>query len=70
MKKVLFSTGSARGGTNLFTKALSVNDNALVVCDPMLALFKSLRSAAIRNELDLEVDPDSPLLDYYFNEIA
>ena len=50
------------------TKALSVNEDALVVCDPMLALFKSFRSAAIRNALALDVSPEVPLLDYYFDD--
>lgn len=44
MSRLLFSTGSARGGTNLVTKAISVREGALVTCDPMLAMFKSLRS--------------------------
>ena len=66
MSRLLFSTGSARGGTNLVTKAISVREDALVICDPMLAMFKSLRSAAIRKRLNIDIDPEASLADYYY----
>jgi hypothetical protein len=66
LSRLLFSTGSARGGTNLITKAISVREDALVICDPMLAMFKSLRSAAIRKRLNIDIDPEASLADYYY----
>ena len=68
MKKMLFSTGTARGGTNLGMKSLSVSPEAHFACDPFLALFKHFRSSSINPGTSYRVGPEEPLSDYYYFE--
>ncbi len=66
--KYFFSTGTARGGTNLITKSLSVSPEIKLANDPYLALCKYLRSVLLRKDIGLDIDPSEPLYDYYFEE--
>ncbi len=63
-----FSTGTARGGTNLLTRSLSVSNEMCFANDPYLPLFKFLRSAIIKDKLDIDLDPGHPLEDYYYKK--
>lgn len=72
MPRPLFSTGTARGGTNLLVQLLNANRQISLAADPYLPLFRSLRNAIIRERADQDVqawlDPESALSDYYFRE--
>lgn len=59
----LFSTGSARGGTGLVTRMLSISPEAEIALDPFLALFKAFRQTLLPNS-----DPAAPFQDYYFTQ--
>ena len=71
MIRPLFSVGTARGGTNLLCKMLSVHPEIALAADPYLPLFRSLRNAILRRAADPQtrgaVDPAAPLDDYYFS---
>ena len=73
MSRLLFSTGTARGGTGLLTQVLGVHPEISVVLEAYLALFKSFRAAVIRHQAGEAVraafDPNAPLQDYYFTEV-
>lgn len=70
----LFSSGTARGGTNLLTHMLSVHPAVSLAADPCLPLFRSLRNAIARHGLDSGTDagfdPEAPLGEYFFREGA
>lgn len=71
MSRPLFSVGTARGGTNLLTKMLSVHAQVSMAADPYLPLFRSLRNGILRQARDpairAAVPPESILDDYYFS---
>ena len=71
MTGFIFSTGSARGGTGLLTRMLSVNKNVEIALDPYLSIFKVLRNTIVRQmvapEITKEFDYSSPLSDYYYS---
>ena len=73
MSRPLFTSGTARGGTNLLAKALSVNDDIKLSSDPYLPIFRQFRNAILLNSNDPEIvtslDPESPIDDYYFSRI-
>ena len=50
---LLYSVGTARGGTNLLNLILNVNDDVHLSQDPMLSLFKSFRNNLITNAKDI-----------------
>ena len=66
----IFSTGTARGGTGLLTRMLSVHPKAEIALDPYLQLYRSLRTAIVNDQASEDVrglyDPASPFQDYYF----
>lgn len=68
MSNYLFSTGTARGGTNVMMKSLSVSEEAQLTNDPYLALFKYFRSAVVKKELGQDIAVNYPLEDYYYQE--
>ena len=67
----LFTSGTARGGTNLLAQILSVNEEISLSVDPFLPLFRQLRNAVLLASDDSEVSgtPDAPFDDYYFSPI-
>ena len=69
----VFTSGTARGGTNLLAQILSVNKDVALASDPYLPLFRQFRNAAVRLSNDTEVrealDPDAPIDDYYFSPV-
>lgn len=71
MRTPLFTTGTARGGTNLLAKMLNVSSDIYLASDPFLPLFRSLRSAILQSTGDAEIlkalAPEAPLSDYYFS---
>ena len=71
MTRPLFSTGTARGGTNLVTKMLNVHVGVHLASDPFLPLFKQLRNDAVTHAANSEgaagFDPAAPLDDYYYS---
>jgi hypothetical protein len=69
MSHPLFSTGTARGGTGLFAHMLSAHSAIRIASDPLLALYKSFRNAAVgaaAQPLMDTFDLESPLGDGYF----
>lgn len=66
MIRPLFSVGTSRGGTTFFARMVSMNRNAKMASDPFLPLFRSLRSALVRQEMDPAFDDREPLGDPYF----
>lgn len=73
MNRFLFTTGTARGGTNLLAQILSVNEDVSLSVDPYLPLFRQLRNAILLSSESPEVrgavKPHAPLDDYYFSPI-
>lgn len=69
----LFTSGTARGGTNLRAQMLSINKDVRLASDPFLPIFREFRNAIIAHSGDKEVnaalDPNSPLDDYYFSSL-
>jgi hypothetical protein len=72
MAKYLFGAGTARGGTGLATRMLSVSPTVEIALDPYLALYKSLRSAAVgkhgSDTLKSNFRGEVPIQDYYFSD--
>ena len=68
MSKLLFVTGTARGGTTFLTRILSMNDRIKVASDPFLPVFRSLRTAIMHKYIDPHFNPDLPLSDYYYSD--
>lgn len=68
MSNALFSTGTARSGTTLFARILSVNKQIKLTNDPFLPIFRSFRTELIRQTIEPEFDALLPLEDYYFSE--
>lgn len=68
----LFSSGSARGGTGLLTRMLSVHPEIEIALDPYLGLYRSLRTAMVNKygseELRKGYEPSSPIQDCYFSK--
>lgn len=64
---LLYSVGTARGGTNLLNLILNVNDDVHLSQDPMLSLFKSFRNSLITSTQDIYLNSNSrdPLDSYY-----
>ena len=56
---LIYSVGTARGGTNLLNLILNVNDQIHLSQDPMLSLFKSYRDALIREMEHISKDKNS-----------
>lgn len=73
MSYYLFTSGTARGGTNLRAQMLSVHRDICLASDPFLPLFRELRNTIIEHTQDTEVkaalDRNSPLDDYYFSPV-
>lgn len=71
MTNYIFSTGSARGGTGLVTRMLSVSPVVEIALDPCVDLFRSFRSAVVRQcsseKLKQSYVSNAPLDDYYFS---
>lgn len=68
MSQYVFLSGTARGGTNLVTKALSVGQGIHLANDPYLALLKYLRRDFLQEYFDRPFNADDPLPDYYYQE--
>jgi hypothetical protein len=68
-EQLLFSTGTARGGTGLVTRMLSVSQKAEIALDPYMELFKVLRkSILLASDFDTKnYDFSKPFSDYYFS---
>lgn len=73
MKRFLFTTGTARGGTNLLAQILSVSKDVSLAVDPYLPLFRQLRDAILLRsesaEIRQAVKLQAPLDDYYFSPV-
>ena len=64
----IFSSGSARGGTGLLTRMLSVNEEVEIALDPYLSLYKAFKNViAAKAGLDQFVSQD-PIPDYYHSD--
>jgi hypothetical protein len=68
LTRFIFSTGTARGGTNLITKIISVSESAHLASDPYLALLKYLRMDFLNQHTKTDITPNDPLPDYYYEE--
>ena len=72
MANYIFSTGSARGGTGLLTRMLSVSQEVEIALDPYLELYRSFRSAIVdhnaTDELKQQYDHAAPFQDYYYSD--
>lgn len=66
MSRPLFIAGTARGGTNLAIMIASVHPEVSLSQDPYLALYKSLRNAAVAAQGPSGFDLESPLDEYYY----
>lgn len=66
MPRPLFIAGTARGGTNLAIMIASVHPEVSLSQDPYLALYKSLRNAAVAPHGIVGFDLESPLDEYYY----
>ena len=68
----LFTSGTARGGTNLLTVLLNVHPDISLAIHPYLPLFKSFRNALIAALKDTQrfdtFDGEGPLDEYYYSE--
>ena len=67
MRKI-FTCGTARGGTNLFTNILNVNNDVQIAQDPFLGIWKSFRDSIVRNSDIEDFQYNSPLGEYYYCE--
>lgn len=69
----LFTSGTARGGTNLRAQILNAHPEIAVASDPFLPIFRHFRNAVVAHSGDPEaqaaLDPDSHLDDYYFSPV-
>lgn len=72
MANYLFGAGTARGGTGLATRMLSVSPAVEIALDPYLGLYKSFRTAAVLKQgsvaLKSTYQSASPIQDYYFSD--
>ena len=72
MIKYIFSAGTARGGTGLLTRMLSVHPKVEIALDPYLSFYKELRNSLVKEKLPLEISEkynfDSPISSYYFSK--
>lgn len=73
MQRMLFGTGTARGGTGILVQTLGSHSAIEFALDAFLALFKSFRNAAVDLRLQRapaysQFDPGSPMDDYYFSD--
>lgn len=66
MIRPFFCVGTSRGGTTFFARMVSINREAKMASDPFLPLFRSFRSALVRQEIDPAFDDREPLGDPYF----
>lgn len=62
----LFLTGMFRSGTTMLARMLASHGAIAFASDPFSRIFKSLRNS-LAEHADLEIDPASPLDDYYFS---
>lgn len=73
MSRYIFSAGTARGGTGLLTRMLSVHPEIEIALDPYLGLYRSLRTAMVNaygsEEIKSKYNPASPIQDCYFSKI-
>lgn len=71
MSRPIFTSGTARGGTNLRAQILSVNSKVRVASDPFLPLFRGLSKAILTRSGDDEVlatfEANPYMSDYYFS---
>ena len=51
MTEYIFSAGTARGGTGLLTRMLSVNPKVEIALDPYLTIFRELRNCIAKSVL-------------------
>jgi hypothetical protein len=69
----IFSAGTARGGTNLMVKMLSVLPGYTAAMDPLIPLFKQYRNDILSTSTDAEIrealNPEAPLDDYYYDPV-
>ena len=70
MTKPLFSSGTARGGTNIITMMLSVHPLISLSQDPYLPIFKMFRNQLVyeHGSFGEKFDADSPMDEYYYFE--
>ena len=61
----IFSAGSARGGTGLLTRMLSVNENVEIALDPYLSLYKASKNAIAERAGLNQFISQAPIPDYY-----
>ncbi len=64
--KFFYIGGMFRSGTTLLARMLNSHPNIVCASDPCLPLFKYFRSSLFK-ELGVDVPPNAPLADYYFN---
>jgi hypothetical protein len=64
--KLLFSSGTARGGTNYRTLLLNNHSKVVLTLDPFIPLFRYFRDSLLRN-VGFSGDMPSVLDDYYFS---
>ena len=66
----IFSSGTARGGTALTTRMLSVNEEVEIALDPYLPLYKSFRNAIAEKSGLFKFISEDPISDYYHSNDA
>lgn len=64
--KTLFITGMFRSGTTLLGRLINAHPRIGVASDPFRPFYNSLRSQ-VASGIGLDVPPDAPLSDYYFD---
>lgn len=71
MSRPLFTSGTARGGTNLRAQILSVNKDIRLASDPYLPMFRELSYAILQKTADSQImdefEANPYLSDYYFS---
>ena len=65
-KTKLFVTGMFRSGTTMLARMLASHGDMAFASDPFSRIFKSLRNS-LAEHTGQEIDPASPLDDYYFS---
>ena len=64
----LFTAGTARGGTGVYTNILNTHSSVKIAQDPFLAFWKSYRDNIVLTSQIEQFTPGCPLGEYYFIE--
>ena len=62
----LFTAGTARGGTGVYTNILNTHNSVKIAQDPFLAFWKSYRDNVVLKSHKEQFTPGSPLGEYYY----